>query len=68
MCPFDCTVGIGKIKYTKKNVVVTQTDRPKSVRNRLVIEYFGGYFVLLHCFFRWFRGFFCAKAGMAASG
>ena len=30
--------------------VVTQTDRPKSVRNRCVIEVFGGVFVLSHCF------------------
>ena len=30
--------------------VVTPTDRPKLVRNRCVIEVFGGVFVLLHCF------------------
>ena len=30
--------------------VVTPTDRPKSVRNRCVIELFGGVFVLLRCF------------------
>ena len=30
--------------------VVTQTDRPKSVRNRCVIEVFGGVFVLSRCF------------------
>ena len=30
--------------------VVTQTDRPKSVRNRCVIEVFGGVFVL-SCYF-----------------
>ena len=29
--------------------VVTPTDRPKSVRNRCVIEVFGGVFVLLSC-------------------
>ena len=30
--------------------VVTPTDRPKSVRNRCVIEVFGGVFVLSRCF------------------
>ena len=39
--------------------VVTPTDRPKSVRNRCVIEVFaGGVFVLSICFriFCWYRG------------
>ena len=31
--------------------VVTPTDRPKSVRNRRVIELFGGVFVLSLCLF-----------------
>ena len=31
--------------------IVTPTDRTKSVRNRCVIEVFGGVFVLLRCFF-----------------
>ena len=31
--------------------VVIPTDRPKSVRNRCVIEVFGGVFVLSRCFF-----------------
>ena len=30
--------------------IVTPTDRPKSVRNRSVIEVFGGVFVLSCCF------------------
>ena len=30
--------------------VVSPTDRPKSVRNRCVIDVFGGVFVLSHCF------------------
>ena len=29
--------------------IVTPTDRPKSVRNRCVIEVFGGVFVLSRC-------------------
>ena len=30
--------------------IVTPTDRPKSVRNRCVIEVFGGVFLLSRCF------------------
>ena len=30
--------------------IVAHTDRPKSVRNRCVIEVFGGVFVLSRCF------------------
>ena len=30
--------------------IVTQTDRPKSVRNRCVIEVFAGVFVFPRCF------------------
>ena len=39
--------------------VVTPTDRPKSVRNRCLIEVFGGVFVLSFGFriFCWYRGF-----------
>ena len=39
--------------------VVISTERPKSVRNRRVIEAFGGVFVLSICFriFCWYRGF-----------
>ena len=39
--------------------VVTPTDSPKSVRNRSVIEVFGGVFVLSIGFriFCWYRGF-----------
>ena len=35
---------------TRLVAFVTPTDRPKSVRNRCVIEVFGGVFVLLRCF------------------
>ena len=31
--------------------IVTPTDHPKSVRNRCVIEVFGGVFALSYCFF-----------------
>ena len=31
--------------------IVIPTDRPKSVRDRCVIEVFGGFFVLSLCFF-----------------
>ena len=40
--------------------VVTLTDRPKSIRNRCVIDVFGRVFVLSRCFldfFCWCRGF-----------
>ena len=35
---------------------ITPTDRPKSVRNRCVIEVIGGVFVLSHCFLDFFVG------------
>ena len=38
------------VYHTSWEVVVTLTDRPKSVRNRCVIEDFGGVFVLPCCF------------------
>ena len=36
--------------HTAGVAIVTPTDRPKSVRNRCVIEVFGGVFVLSRCF------------------
>ena len=36
--------------------IVITTDRPKSVRNRCVIEIFGGVFVLSLCFLDFFVG------------
>ena len=51
MCPFDYTVvGSGKVgpvnqvNHTSWVVIVTPTDRPRSVRNRSVIELFCGVF------------------------
>ena len=35
-------------------VVVTQTDRPKSARNRRVIEVFGGFFCVVNVFVFYF--------------
>ena len=32
--------------HTSKVAIVTPNDRPKSVRNRYVIEVFGGFFVV----------------------
>ena len=68
MCPFDYTAvaGSGKVRpvnqvnHTSWVVVVTPTDRPKSVRNRCVIELFCGvvYVVTLPVWhFCWWRGF-----------
>ena len=45
VCPFDYTAvaGSGKVgPVNQVNHVVTPTDRPKSVRNRCVIELFCG--------------------------
>ena len=50
LCPFDYTAvaGSGKVgpvnqvNHTSLVAVVTSTDRPKSVRNRCVIELFCG--------------------------
>ena len=44
---------INRFNHTSWVVVVSPTDRPKSVRNRCVIEVFGGVIVLSH----WFLGF-----------
>ena len=61
VCPFDYTavaingkVGINPVNrfnYTSWEDVVTPTDRPKSVRNRCVIEFFVALFVLSLCAF-----------------
>ena len=50
MCPFDCmavagtgNVGpVNQVNHTSWVAVVILTDRPKSVRNRRVIELFCG--------------------------
>ena len=41
---------VNLFNYTSRMAIVTQTDRPNSVRNRCVIEVFGGVFVLSCCF------------------
>ena len=64
MCPFDYTVVAGSGKVGPVNQVnhtswvanVTPTDRPKSVRNRSVIELFVALFVLSFCPFDIFVG------------
>ena len=52
-------VPVNRFNHTSWMTVVTPTDRPKSVRNRCVIEVFGGVFVLSIGFriFCWYRGF-----------
>ena len=67
VCPFDYTAvaGSGKVgpvnqvNHTSWVAVVTPTDRPKSVRNRCLIELFVALFVLSLPFwhFRGCRGF-----------
>ena len=57
VCPFDNTavaengkVGpVNKVNHTSWVAVVTPTDRPKSVRNRSLIELFVALFVLSLC-------------------
>ena len=39
------------VNHTSWMAVVTPTGLPKSVRNRCVIDLFGGVFVLSLCFF-----------------
>ena len=41
---------VNRFNHTSGVAVATVTDRPKSVRNRRVIEVFGGVFVLSFCF------------------
>ena len=41
---------VNRFNHTSWVAIVTPTDRPKSVRNRCVIEVFGGVFVLSCCF------------------
>ena len=54
---FDPALG-NRFNHTSLVAVVTQTDRPKSVHNRCVIEVFGGVFcVALFGFFCVCRGF-----------
>ena len=61
MCPFEYTAFVVQCKWeswdpinrfnnTSLLAIVTPTDRPKSVRNRCVIEVFSGIFVLSCCF------------------
>ena len=45
---------VNRFNHTSWVTVVTPTDRPKSVRNRCVIEVFCGVFVLSRCFLDFF--------------
>ena len=57
VCPFDYTAvaesgkvgSVNQVNHTSLVTVVTATDRPKSVRNRCVIELFVALFVLSLC-------------------
>ena len=42
---------INRFNHSNEITVVTPTDRSKSIRNRCVIEVFGGVFVLSRWFF-----------------
>ena len=68
VCPFDYTAVAGsgevgpvnQVNHTSWVAIVTPTDRPKSVRNRSVIELFCGVvcvFILPFWHLCWFRGF-----------
>ena len=55
VCPFDYTAVAGnwkvgpvnQVNHTSRVAVVTPTDRPKSVRNRFVIELFVAFFCVV---------------------
>ena len=47
---------VNRFNHTSWVAFVTPTDRSKSVRNRCVIEVFGGVFVLSRCFLDFFCG------------
>ena len=49
---------VNRFNHTSCVAVVTPSNRPKSVRNRCVIEIFGGVFVLMLL-----PGFFCGCKG-----
>ena len=68
MCPFDytavtgtCKVGpVNQVNHSSWVAIVTPTDRPKSVRNRSIIEHFCGGVcgvILPFSHFCWCRGF-----------
>ena len=73
MCPFDYTVvaGSGKVgpvnqvNHTSWVAVGTPTDRPKSVRNRFVIELFVALFVLSLCPFYIYVGVWAFVTGLS---
>ena len=49
--PFESIITVSYwFNHTSGVTAVTPTDRPKSVRNRCVIEVFGGVFMLSRCF------------------
>ena len=62
VCPFDymavVVIGIDERSVNRFNqtsvAVYTPTDRPKSVRNRCVIEFFGGLFCVVTLLFDFF--------------
>ena len=47
---------VNRFNHTSWVAIVMQTDRPMSIRNRCVIDVFGGVFVLSRCFFFIFCG------------
>ena len=64
MCPFDYTafvvngkVGdpVNRLNHISWEAVVSQTDRPKSVCSRCIIDIFGGILVLTCCFLIFLR-------------
>ena len=47
---YECWDPVNRFNHTIRVAIVAPTDRPKSVRNRYVIEVFGCVFVLSRCF------------------
>ena len=56
---FDGWALVSQFNHTSWVTAVTQTDRPKSVRNRCVIEVFGGVFYVVTML----SGFYCGCRG-----
>ena len=74
VCPFHYTAvavsrkmcaSVNRFNHTSGVTVVTHTDRPKSVRNRCVIEVFGGFFMMWRCYLDFSVGVWAFVIGLS---